>query len=393
MTRTKYYDMSALDEQECEWNFVFGERSNGKTTAILERILKNWIDKGEQGIYVRRQEEEIKTNTGGTSYQSISSERGLVSEWSKGEWDSVVFYRGAFWLGKYDEETNKTVRQNEPFCVLVALSTSINFKSASYPKVTTICYDEFITFGRELKGEMSLLLNLVSTVARSRDNLKIWLLGNTVNFYSKYFDNFGLTRVPQMRPGMIDVYKMPYIDAETNKKATMKIGVEYTKSGVKGKASDKYFAFDNSTASMIKKGGWDLPYYAEIPFELYNNDILDYFFVHLRDKIIRCDIALKDDALFIACRFLRDSEKIDESDELYKLHYSVSIKTPRYNYQTSIIGNKRNKLTIKISDMIQSNLIYFDSIDVGVLFTNYINMSSEIDATNVRSRLEEHNLK
>ena len=42
---------------------------------------------------------------------------------------------------------------------------------------------------------MSLLffMNVLSTIIRDRENIKIFMLGNTVNKYCPYFDEMGLT--------------------------------------------------------------------------------------------------------------------------------------------------------------------------------------------------------
>lgn len=50
----KYYNTNAIDKKNATYNVIFGERSNGKTYALLLKGLKNYLKTGEQMAYVRR---------------------------------------------------------------------------------------------------------------------------------------------------------------------------------------------------------------------------------------------------------------------------------------------------------------------------------------------------
>ena len=40
----KYFRLDNLDKENATYNIAIGERSNGKTYACLERIIKNYFD-------------------------------------------------------------------------------------------------------------------------------------------------------------------------------------------------------------------------------------------------------------------------------------------------------------------------------------------------------------
>ena len=88
----EFYDGSAIEDIDAHYYMIFGERSNGKTTYGLEKILTKWINDGEQGAYIRRYDEQIKGSRGEQIWSSIVHERGLVKEWTDGKWDRIVYH-------------------------------------------------------------------------------------------------------------------------------------------------------------------------------------------------------------------------------------------------------------------------------------------------------------
>ena len=62
----KYYRLDNLDKENATYSMAIGERSNGKTYAVLERILDNYLKSGltNQGAIIRRWAEDIKSYRG-----------------------------------------------------------------------------------------------------------------------------------------------------------------------------------------------------------------------------------------------------------------------------------------------------------------------------------------
>ena len=58
--KIKYYSLKKIKELHCQYNFIIGERSNGKTYAVLKEILDNYFNKREQGAVVRRWQDDFK---------------------------------------------------------------------------------------------------------------------------------------------------------------------------------------------------------------------------------------------------------------------------------------------------------------------------------------------
>ena len=49
MSKSDYYRLDTILSKKCQYNIIFGERSNGKTFAGLELMVKRWYETSEQG--------------------------------------------------------------------------------------------------------------------------------------------------------------------------------------------------------------------------------------------------------------------------------------------------------------------------------------------------------
>ena len=56
----KFYSLNDILSKHCDYNVIFGERSNGKTYATLEYGLRNFVKTGEQMAYIRRWREDLR---------------------------------------------------------------------------------------------------------------------------------------------------------------------------------------------------------------------------------------------------------------------------------------------------------------------------------------------
>lgn len=358
MSKSKWYSLDHILELKCQYNMIFGERSNGKSFAGLERIIRRWWEHGEQGAYIRRWKEDYRGKRGNQLFAG-HHEAGKISEITGGEWDNVKYYSGRWYLAKYDAEIDKLVSQEEPFCYAFALSDMEHDKSTTYPLVTTIVFDEFLTRSYYLPDEFVIFMNVLSTIIRYRDNVTIFMLGNTVNKYSPYFKEMGLKHVAEMEPGKIDIYS--YGDSK------LKVAVEYCKSiEASGKKSDLYFAFDNPALSMITGGTWEIDVYPHCPMKFRTRDIQFIFFIEFNDCILQCEVVILPN-----CKFLYIHDKStpikDEDDDI--------IFTERYDPRPNHFRNIRkgnSKVERSISWFFINDKVFYQDNEVGEIVRNYL---------------------
>ena len=65
-----------------------------------------------------------------------------------------------------DEDLDRDIAQDEPFCYAFALSDMEHDKSTAYPRVNTIVFDEFLTRQIYLQDEFVVFMNVLSTIIR-----------------------------------------------------------------------------------------------------------------------------------------------------------------------------------------------------------------------------------
>ena len=56
----QFYSLDEILKRKAQYNVIFGERSNGKTYAVLLHGLKNFVKTGKQIAIVRRYDDDIK---------------------------------------------------------------------------------------------------------------------------------------------------------------------------------------------------------------------------------------------------------------------------------------------------------------------------------------------
>lgn len=354
--KSKYYSLNRIMDRGAIYNMIIGERSNGKTFAVLKYGLERYIETGEQMAIVRRWDTDYKGKNGQVMFDGIIA-TGIISELTQDTFNSVYYYSGRWYLCHYDEDGSR-VKDERPFAYAFSINTGEHDKSTSYPGITTILFDEFITRTAYIPNEFILFMNVCSTIIRDRDNVRIFMCGNTVNKFCPYFKEMGLTHITQMSPGDIDLYK--YGDSP------LTVAVEYCKPKKGGKPSDVYFAFDNPKLSMITGGTWEIDIYPHSPYKYRPKDILLTYFIIFDHDILQCEIIQYDDSVYTFIHRKTGDIKNPETDIVFTPDYS-----PRPNYRRNITRPYDN-LGLKIASLYKADKIFYQDNEVGEIVRNYL---------------------
>lgn len=353
--KNKFYSLSEIDKREATYNIIIGERSNGKTFSCLERILENYLKRREQGAIIRRWDLDFKRGRGDAMFASLVSEGRLIET----DYDGIEFKNGRWYLYRWDYDLQKKILDDEPFCYSFALSNMEHDKSTSYPRVTSIVFDEFLSRMTPLPDEFVLFMNCISTIIRHRDNVKIYMLGNTVNKSSIYFKEMGIKHIDTMQPGQIDVYK--YGDSG------LVVAVEYCNTFEKSKKkSDKYFAFDNEKLKMITGGAWELAIYPHLPMKYKPKDVRYKFFIIWEENILQCEVIRINSISFIYIHIKTTPIKDEDKDLIFS-----PTADPRKNWRRRINDCFDDKGR-KIWQYFQEDRVYYQNNEVGEIVRNYL---------------------
>ena len=356
--KQKYYSLERILSKHALYNVIIGERSNGKTYACLLHGLKEYLRTGKQMAYVRRWDEDLRGKRGAVLFDAIVSS-GDLEKLTDGRWTNVFYYSGRWYLCCYDGD-GKRVTDERPFCFGFALTQMEHDKSTSYPDVTTVIFDEFLTRQSYLPDEFILFQNVLSTIIRGRRDVTIFMLGNTVNKWSPYFAEMGLKHVKEMEVGSIDVYT--YGDSE------LTVAVEFTGSRHSSKASDVYFAFDNPRLNMItgSEGIWEMAIYPHCPEKYTPADVVYDYFIRWDNELLHCEVVRTSSSAFTFIHRKTTPIQDDDRDLVYSTEWDS-----RPNHRRKITAAS-DKLDRKLYDFYLRDQVYYQDNEVGEIIRNYL---------------------
>lgn len=357
MAKRQYYDPSKILKHRCNYNVVLGERSNGKTYAVLYDMLERHVksEYTDQGVIIRRWDTDFEGATGaGTSFAMLTHNgRGanVVKELTGGLCDTIRYRAGAYALGSTG---SKGFTQHSILAYGMSIVRGEHYKSASLPHVKSILFDEMCTRRQYLPNECTEFQALISTIVRDRDDVTIWMVGNTVDIHCPYFREMGLYKVKTMEQGTIDVYEC----------GQTRIAVEYVGKGP-SKRSDVYFGFDNPHTRMITTGSWETDTYPRLREGYDRNDVVFRFFVKWDGDTVQCDVVNRGADMFIFCYIKSDPET----------RYNDLVYSPEYD--TSIFHRRR--ITVPLSEteraiyaLIRQDKVFYASNMAGEILRNYL---------------------
>lgn len=162
-------------------NFITGNRGGGKTYGSKKWLIEHFIKTGNKFLWCRRYKTEFADNQ--TFFGKVSIEFPSRKFAVKG---NRYFIDGA--------EAGRSV----------VLSTSRMKKGAEYPGFDSIFFDEFLIdkgVYHYLPGEVEVFLDLIDTVFRGREDVRVFCLANTITSVNPYFNYFHI--VPPEGAGII----------------------------------------------------------------------------------------------------------------------------------------------------------------------------------------------
>ena len=357
--KSPYYSSKNIRSYNADYNIIYGERSNGKTTDILWLGIEDFINSNyiNQMALIRRYEEDFRGKNGTSMFEGITN-LGWIDKKTNGKYNAVYYYSQRWYLCKYDEFGTRTALNDTPFAYGFAISSEEHYKSTSYPNIKTILFDEFITRTYYLPDEFIKFQNLLSTIIRLRTDVTIFMCGNSINKFCPYFNEMGLTGIKKQKKGTIDIY--------TYGESGLKVAVEYSDFPSKKKQSNKYFAFNNPKLEMITNGGWEIDLYPHLPEKYKPKDVIDFYYVIFDGEILQGNIIEINDSLFIF--YHRKTSPIKDDND--KLVYQQQTDY-RNNYRINIMKPYR-KLDKVIASLTVRNKVFYQDNEVGEIMNNYI---------------------
>ena len=315
MSNEKWYSPNRLLSHNAFINFVMSPRGNGKSYSAKKLIIKNYLKNGSQAVYTRRTKVEID-EVKDTYWNDIREEYPDLDFKIEGY---IGYING-------DEVVH-----------FIPLSTSTNKKSASYPKVNWIIFDEYIitktTYNRYLKNEMTLLLDLIETVGRDR-NIRVLIMANSVSFVNPLFSFFDIVpkenqRFSKYKDGLICVEQFTsHVFMEEKKKTPfgrLIEGTNYSKYAIENEVLE-------DTNDFIKeREGVKYKFLACFKYEDFKIGVWE----NLENNELFCDERIDEDNIN---KFAMILEELEEGYLYYKGYRNVNLRIIKIK-KSAIQGN------------------------------------------------------
>lgn len=359
-----YYNLTPLANTKCAWLMAIGQRSNGKTYAVIDRIIKKFIDSNEKyfGVYVRRRKEDLRYVE-----RLVNPHDSDIDILTNGKYNGSHYYQRKFYLVKKDKD-GKIVNKSKPLLFTYCLSTWESEKGQDLSEegkyeCATVVYDEFLSRDREISDEHVVFLNVLSSIIRTRDNVEIWCLANTVSKTSSLCDMIGVN-LDKLEQG--NIYRLTHNNTTT-------IAIEYcAQSNVTSAVNDKYFNFDTKQADVIRSGGWELSEHLLLSHNMTKSSTF-ITRLYVVTKIAYLDLSFylsKNKVLF--CGITRASrETVDNCRDYCVIIEDVMEFYLKPNVSHDLINNKiYNKLFI---DCYNKGALYFQSDTVADYLRSFLN--------------------
>lgn len=202
MSAFNYFDIEPILSRNALMTFVISSRGAGKTYSNKKRILRRYQKTHELFLFLKRTETELEATVDGFWDDMVTPSRVFKHQKNR-------FYIGDRDVSK-DEEGNDVEEITwHLFGYSAALSTIAKLKGISPQNVKTVLWDEFVAYdGRYLPNEATRLLDILETVGRMSDDVRLIGTGNkNEDGFYPVFHELGLPKSSDFEDNKIYSFK------------------------------------------------------------------------------------------------------------------------------------------------------------------------------------------
>lgn len=333
LTSKDYYSLQPVLDKNGDINVIWGQRSNGKTYSTLKYALKNFKKNKRTFVYVRRWAEDIAVK----NMQKLMSPLPIEKIFGAGY--TISFARGAFVLTNAKGEAS-TIGW------AICLNQVAHTKSQTFTNAQVVILDEFLQLKseRQLRDEFDAWEQTLSTILRTTNDAKIFILGNSVSKYSPYFTPYGIDP-NAIKQGEIQEILLPNEEGNPTK-----VVANYCVYNSKvGKKTSKYVR----GSKMAKTGEWEIEEVANIPHadnETAKELLLCTMFDHTMNINLGIFVRYAKwftlelvDGLYIETPHVREFLVIRQTDKISSYYHLTNVKNLSYSHW--------NELTLMLKDI------------------------------------------
>ena len=197
---------------------VYSGRNRRKSFNVSATMIKKAYEQNKKFGYIRRYDKELTSESIERYFYDksccVDSNGNFVGNYCEELTDNkaniITYYRKHFYLTKR-EDNNGNIEDTRILDIgsVFSMSLANQYRSLQYPDYIGAIFEEFLTADNYVVDEPNKLLNLVSTIKRSRKDFTLFMLANTISKINPYVEDWGLTKFRSQKPGTIDFYRLP----------------------------------------------------------------------------------------------------------------------------------------------------------------------------------------
>ena len=262
---------------------LLSERSTGKTTNILLwSLCANKVD-GITPVYVRHTHDSIAPKNL-NKLVNVIVDYGYIEKLTDGRFNTLV-YRAGEW--RYAaEKDGEIVEKSDVIMYALSLDRADMYKSTfNAPHGNVVIFDEFIR-DYYSNNEFIKFLDLLKTIQRDREGVKVFWLANTINTENEYLYELEIhDSVLTMQPGESNVFNtslgMPiYCNIISNKKLTKHKKI----------INRLLYGFNKPELNSITGGGWAYSIYPHIDRDEDKTVVSNRHYIRYMDRLMHLKV-------------------------------------------------------------------------------------------------------
>jgi len=350
----EYYNPTQMPLSDNIGHYVLlSERSTGKTTNVLLWGLCANKTEGITPVYIRHTHDAIAPKNL-SKLVNVIKECGYIQKLTDGVYNTLV-YRAGEWRYALEKD-GEIVDKSDVVMYALSLDRADMYKSTfNAPKGDIVIYDEFIRDYYTV-NEFIRFLDLLKTIQRDRDGLKVFWLANTINTENEYLYELEIhDGILSLNSGESEVFTtslgMPiYCSIISNKKLSSR----------KKLINRFLYGFNKPELNSITGGGWAHSTYPHIDPVKDKEVISNIHYISYMDRLMHLKVVRYNHMNVI---------EITKATRTYKDSIIYTDTYPSdYRYRHGRGYTQGDRL---IWELIDRRMIRFQNNQIAALFYNF----------------------
>lgn len=358
-----YYPLR-VDFDKAAYDVALSDRSQGKTTNPILATMIMHRDYGTAPHYLRQHSDMCTPKMLRDLFSTIQQHDYIKRVWGE-QYNDLEYHAKRWWLLQRSPDGDIITRHNLPVLTCFGLDESDALKSTyNSPTGDAVIMDEFIS---SVYGYSDFIhfQDILKTIFRDRLSPIVWMLSNTINLNSPWFDELTIRdQINTMKQG-----ESQYIETALGTNIFVEI-LSPKISEQRQKVNRRLFGFPNpKLAAITGQGTWATEHYQHIPPDDEKDPVetlIGNLYIRQSGKYVRLRLVYRESIGY--CVYVTPATRIYDDSVILT---AGDISDPREIYG---FGPKDSRLLDTVWRLYRANRWYYATNSEGALVRSYISL-------------------